>query len=285
MQPRLNVQAILGEGPHWDEEHGLLWFVDIAGRAVHRYHPASGQHQRLGVPDMVSTVVPRSRGGLIITMGRGFYTLDWESGTLSLLAEVETDRPNNRFNDGKCDAKGRFWAGTLDKQENQPLGALYCLDVDHTVKKVLDGITVSNGIGWSPDNRIMYYIDSPTKKVVAFDYDLDRASLSHRRDVLHIHEGSPDGMTVDQDGMLWIAHWGGSQVSRWDPESATLIETYSLPVERVTSLAFGGPDFTELFVTTAGRQNPSEPPNEKFAGDVFSITAPVAGLRGHQYAG
>jgi sugar lactone lactonase YvrE len=286
MQSLLPVQARLGEGPHWDADSGCLWYVDILGHTIHRYHPASRSSAALILQDDVSTVVPRLGGGLVITLGRGFYALDWDSHALTLLAEVENDRPNNRFNDGKCDAKGRFWAGTLDRGEKEPLGGLYCLDLDLSVHKMLDGVTVSNGLGWSPDNQTMYYIDSATQRVAAFDYDLDRGRLSHRREIIAIDTGTPDGMTVDAEGMLWVAHWDGGRISRWDPVSGTQLAEYLLPVDRVTSLAFGGPDLTELFITSARHGISADAlSRQPLAGNVFSFTAPVAGLRSYGFAG
>lgn len=286
LQPCSSVKALLGEGPHWDPSTGCLWFVDITGQRIFCYNPATEQTESFRFEDTVSTWVPRAQGGAVLTLGRRFCAWDWQTGQLNPLAEVEPDLPNNRFNDGKCDAKGRFWAGTLDKGESEPLGALYCLDVDLSVRKVLDGVTVSNGLGWSPDNRTMYYIDTPTHLVFAFDFDLDRGTLSNRREILRIDQGMPDGMTVDAEGMLWIAHWGGARVSRWDPMRATLLEEHPLPVDRVTSLAFGGPELTQLFVTTARQGLPSETAGRQpFAGHLFTMTTSVPGLLAYSFGG
>ncbi len=283
---KISAQTELGEGPHWDDDQGCLWFVDIVGHRVYRYHRGSENLESRLLPDDVSVVVPRRQGGLIVTLGRGFYSLDWTSGALTLLSSVEPDRPNNRFNDGKCDAWGRLWAGTLDRSERDPLGSLYCLDVDLRVRKVLDGVTVSNGIGWSPDQRTMYYIDSATKIVAAFDYDLERGELSGRRDLLFIESGTPDGMAVDALGMLWVAHWDGARISRWDPQAGTLLQEYTLPVDRVTSLAFGGPDLRELFITSARHGlSPDVLDAQPLAGNIFSMTAPAPGLCAHPFGG
>jgi sugar lactone lactonase YvrE len=285
-QPCLPVSTQLGEGPHWDPDAQVLWFVDIIGQAVHRYNPTTRDDVCFVVDDFVSTVVPRARGGLVITRGRGFYRYDWATQELHRIAEVEPDRPNNRFNDGKCDARGRFWAGTLDRDEREPKGALYCLEVDGTIRKVLDGITVSNGIGFSPDQRTFYYIDSPTHRVVAFDYDLDHGTLSNRRELLIIDDGVPDGMTVDAEGMLWIGHWDGGCISRWDPKGGTCLARYRLPVDRVTSVAFGGPDLSTLFITTARHGlTPAALKSQPLAGQLFAFEAPVAGLPAAPYGG
>ena len=179
--------------------------------------------------------MPRKQGGMVLATERGFHLLDLESETLTQLADPESHLPNNRFNDGKCDRAGRFWAGTMAQDESATTGSLYCLDVDGTIRTLEDGcITISNGLGWSPDNKIMYYIDSPTKKVVAYDYDGESGMISHPRTVVTIPEGEgfPDGMAVDSDGMLWIAQWGGWQVSCWNPMTGEKMTSIPVPVER-----------------------------------------------------
>ncbi|MEM3844841.1 MAG: SMP-30/gluconolactonase/LRE family protein, partial [Candidatus Parvarchaeota archaeon] len=181
---------------------------------------------------------------------------------------------------------GRFWAGTLNLEEKDPLGALYKIERNHSVTKMVDKVTISNGIAWSPDNRIMYYIDSPTKRVDAFDYDVESGTISNRRTVVEIpdNSGVPDGMTSDSEGMIWIAHWGGWKVSRWNPYNGKLIEVVNVPVERVTSCVFGGDNLDELYITTARRglskKDLRKQPN---AGGIFRYKTHTKGMPTYFY--
>lgn len=286
----LDARATLGEGPCWDERSGLLYWVDIAGKRVHAYNPVSGTNRSVQLDQMVGAAVVREAGGLVLAMERGFYTLDWESEELAAVADPEPGKTGNRFNDGKCDAAGRFWAGTMDKQEKSPTGALYCLEPDahRTVRKAVEHVTVSNGLGWSPDGRTMYYTDSMTKRVVAYDFDLATGTLANCRTAVTIPAdgGFPDGMTVDAEGMLWIAQWGGWQVSRWSPHTGELLTAIPVPVERASSCAFGGPDLDELYITTARiGATEEELAKQPHAGSLFRVKPGVSGLPTYRYRG
>lgn len=284
----LDLKATLGEGPCWDQQNGTLYWVDIKQNQVHAYHPELGTNRTITLNQMAGAVVPRAGGGLVLALQHGFYLLDWETEQLTFLSDPEEDKPDNRFNDGKCDAAGRFWAGTLSFEEKEPVASLYVLEKDRKVRKVLDGVTVSNGLGWSPDGQTMYYIDSPTRKVVAYDYDLDTGSLSKVRTVVSLPEGGgfPDGMTVDAEGMLWVAQWDGWQVSRWNPHTGEQIGSIPVPAARVTSCTFGGENYDELYITTA-RTGLSEEDLAKqpHAGGVFRIKPGVTGLPTASYGG
>ena len=209
----------LGEGPVWDDRQGVLIWVDIWAGEVHSYEPASGRDTAIGVGQPVGAAVPRRSGGLVLAVRDGFAFLD-PDGRLTSVAEVEAANPGNRMNDGKCDRHGRFWAGTMAGDARPGAGALYRLDPDLSVTKVLDGVTVSNGLAWSLDDRTMYYIDTPTQRVDAFDYDLASGTIENRRPLIEIPEeaGSPDGMTIDAEGFLWVALFGGRAVRRYSPD-------------------------------------------------------------------
>lgn len=277
----LDARAILGEGPSWDERKQVLYWVDVIGRKVHVYDPASNTDRVISTGQYVGSVVPCEDGGLLAAMQNGIYRLDPDSGRLDFVADPEEHLPGNRFNDGKCDAAGRFWAGTMDMSEQRFTGALYCLDRDGTVRKVLDSVGISNGMAWSRDNRTMYYIDTMRRSVAAFDFDIATASLANRRTVIDFtnERGVPDGMTIDEEGMLWIAHWDGYQVSRWDPRTGRKLDSIPLPVARVTSCVFGGPNRDELYITTA-RHNGivGEYPDQPLAGGLFRVK--FSGLKG-----
>lgn len=248
----VDARARLGEGPNWDAAAGRLLWVDITGRTVHQLRPGSdGYEQRSWpVPEEVGAAIPRTRGGLLLAVRSGFAALD-DSGAYSTLAEVEAARPENRMNDAKTDPQGRCWAGTMTDQRSEAAGSgLYRLDADGTVHTVLDSVQLSNGMGWSPDGGTFYYIDTPTGGVDAFDFDPDEGRIAGRRRLVTVEGGKPDGMTTDDVGCLWVAIINGGQVRRYTPvgELDTVI---NLPVSRVTSCAFGGPERDELFMTSA----------------------------------
>ncbi len=281
-------KALLGEGPSWDRANRLLYWVDISGNKVHLYEPETGEDRQISMPGFVSSIVSRRSGGCVVTLQHGFYTLDLESSRLSLLAEVETGLNHNRFNDGKCDVTGRFWAGTMNMNKDSPSGALYSLLEDHTVRKQLSNVKISNGLGWSPDNKTMFYIDTPTLKVSGFDYDSKRGTISNRRTVVDFstQKGRPDGMAVDEEGMIWVAHWGGSMVSRWNPSTGKLLERLALPVSQVTSCCFAGEKLDELYITTAGEGlDPEVLSKEPHSGTLFRARVGVRGLPTFEFAG
>ena len=242
----------VGEGPVWiGPERQLVW-VDITRRLVHGLDPSTGHTETLDVGQCVGAVVPRSSGGLVAAVETGFGVIDMSTGSLEMVAEVEADNPNNRMNDGKCDRSGRFWAGTMAFDETPGAGALYRLDTDYKVTKVLENVTISNGLAWSLDDRNMYFIDTSTNRVDIFDFESETGALRDRRRLIEIPPelGAPDGMTVDAEGYLWVALWGGSAVHRYAPDG-TLHTVVSLPASQVTSCAFGGEDLSELYITSA----------------------------------
>jgi len=207
----------------------------------------------------------------------GFYFIDLQTKKLDFIADPEKEKIGNRFNDGKCDPRGRFVAGTLEiLEKNGPLGALYVLDTDLSVRTLLPSgqTTISNGLAWSSDGKTLYYIDSPLKRVDAFDYNLDTAELSNRRTIITIENGYPDGMTIDTEGMLWIAHWQGSCVTRWNPNNGKLLRTVNLPVSKVTSCCFGGKNLDVLYITTASYE--IDVTKEPLSGGLFILKNPGA---------
>ncbi|WP_397386540.1 SMP-30/gluconolactonase/LRE family protein [Paenibacillus roseipurpureus] len=281
----LKEKAIVGEGPSWDAENGLLNWVDILGQKVHSFHPASGRNDTLQFDQYVGTVVSRDCGGLVVALQDGIYAVDEHGQLMSRLAAPEAHLPRNRFNDGKCDPAGRLWAGTMSMDQSPRAGALYRLDPDLSIHRMLTEVTISNGLGWSPDGSVMYFIDTPTMKVVAYEYELLTGSLGKVVTEIVIPEpGAPDGMTVDEEGMLWIAHWGGSRVSRWNPYKGECLEEVQLPVQLCTSCVFGGPELNELYITTArGRQTELELKDQPHAGNLFRLQMNVKGQPSYKF--
>ena len=284
----LDAKARLGEGAVWDAARQVLYWVDIEGHQVHAFDPATGHDRSFALGDYVGTVVPRARGGVALTLGRTFAALDLETRKVTVLGEPaeEKVRLGNRFNDGKCDPRGRFWAGTMAVSEARAAGGLYRLDADGSVHRILDDVSISNGIVWTADR--MYYIDSPTREVAVFDYDDATGSVSNRRVAVRFpaDHGWPDGMALDAEGMLWIAEWDGSRVSRWDPANGKLLRQIMLPVSRVTSCAFGGPDLDEMYVTSAWTRLTEEARRDQpLAGGLFRVDPGVTGAPTFSFAG
>ncbi|MFG6115898.1 SMP-30/gluconolactonase/LRE family protein [Halobacillus sp. MO56] len=284
----LDAKAYLGEGPSWDSEQQVLYWVDIEGKKVHIYDPEHGKNSEIHVDQRVGAVVPRNSGGAIAAMEKGFYSLDLESGETRQITDPEAGVSENRFNDGKCDPEGRFWAGTMSYSGIQENGALYCLDTNLKVEKKVDHVSTSNGIAWSPDHRYMYFIDTPTKQVVRYEYDKHQGAITNPAIVVEIPdgEGKPDGMTIDAEGNLWIAHWGGSKLSVWNPDKGEQLRSIPVPALNVTSCVFGGKEMNELYITTAS-VGMEEEDLRKFpsAGGLFKVTTEVTGAPSYHFKG
>ncbi|OAM88083.1 SMP-30/gluconolactonase/LRE family protein [Termitidicoccus mucosus] len=283
----LDVHAILGEGALWDARAGALLWVDILGRRVGRLNPATWANECWTLDSPVSAVVPTESGGLLVAVNGGVARLDPVSGRLTGMTCPEGHDPKTtRFNDGKCDPSGRFVAGTVSLAGQAGMGSLYVFEHSREgsparPRRLLSGVSISNGLAWSLDHSRMYYIDTPTRTISVFDYDLGRGGLRNRRAAVEIPErmGLPDGMTIDAEGMLWVALWGGGAVTRWDPGTGKLLCHYALPVTHVTSCAFGGPGLRTLFVTTARADlGADELARQSLAGAIFAIKTGVAGV-------
>jgi len=280
----LDAAARLGEGPVWSRDESVLYWVDIDLGRVHRFDPVLGADEHVDVGEPVGAVVPRRHGGLVLAVRSGFALLDEWRGPLRPLAAVETHLDDNRMNDGACDTHGRFWAGTMCTAGRPQRGALYRLDPTGDVIPVLDGITISNGIGWSPADDTMYHVDTPTGGVDAFAFDAATGEVANRRRLIDVEPeaGQPDGLVVDSEGCIWVALWEGWSVRRYSPEGA-LVGVVDVPVARVTKCAFGGPALDELYVTTA---SPHEADlSQPHAGGLFLVRPGVAGLPAPSFAG
>jgi sugar lactone lactonase YvrE len=275
--------GLLSEGPRWHQERQELLWVDILGRRFHRAGLTAGGgpgHVHTTVLDRhVGAVAPVAGGGYVVAAGQGFMFVD-EDGSVRELAQPEAGHPDVRMNDGVCDPQGRLWAGTMAYDESPRAGTLYRLELDGGCSTVLTGLTISNGIGWSPDGRTMYLNDSGTGVVEAFDFDHVTGAIGGRRTLVHIDRPgiAPDGLSVDEHGDIWVAMYGGWAVHRYSPDGS-LRATVDIPVAQATSCAFGGPDGSTLFVTT-GRERLDEATlrRQPEAGRVFAITG--LGVRG-----
>jgi sugar lactone lactonase YvrE len=280
------ARATLGEAPVWDHAHSRLIWVDITARAVHFYDPRSAQDTSVAVPHTPGVAIPRATGGLVLAIGHGFGFLNPEERFESV-AQIPQRKVPARMNDGNCDSAGRLWAGTAGLNEEPEAGALYRLDPDRTVTRVLDHVGESNGIDWSPDDRLMYYVDSLERRVDVFDFDLTSGAIDNRRPFAVIDEGEavPDGLTVDADGGIWVALWGGSQLRRYAP-NGSLDRLITFPATQITSCAFGGPQLKQLFVTSAREGLATEAlEREPHAGSLFVCTPGVRGRVQRTFAG
>lgn len=284
----LDTKSDLGEGAIWNYKTGELLWVDITGKILNFYNPKLKNNKEMLTGQMIGTVVPAESGKVMVALENGFYQLDPETGAKKLISNPEEGIDGNRFNDGKCDPAGRFWAGTMSSTGKRHAGALYRLDADGSVHKMIDNVGTSNGIVWSPDYTKMYYIDTPTRKVMAWDYNNETGEISNPKTAIDIPEemGYPDGMTLDSEGNVWIALWGGSAVGCWNPQTGELLRTVDVPAKNVTSVAFGDDDLGTLYITTA-RTGTSDEEHEKFphAGGVFKTRPGVKGVEAFFFKG
>lgn len=251
-----DVRADLAEGPVWDTRDERLYFVDILAGRLHAIDPSSGARAMLETGAMVGCAAPRRSGGWIAALPDGLWSVDFETGTKAFLrAAPGLDPSRARFNDGKCDPQGRLWAGTMGLKSERGAGTLYCFTADGEAQEAVREVSVSNGLAWAPEGRAMYYIDSPTRRVDRFDFEPATGEIRNRRPAIALPVGSdlPDGCTIDAEGMLWIARWGGGCVTRWDPATGKMLATIRVPAPHTTSCAFGGPKHDTLFITTARR--------------------------------
>jgi sugar lactone lactonase YvrE len=277
--------AELGEGALWDWRGDLLVSVDIPAGRVLVSDPRDGSTRSFDVGQPVGAAMLRGEHDLLLAVRDGFATLDLTTGAVEPLVGVEADKPANRMNDAACDARGRCFAGTMATDDTPGAGTLYRLDEDLSVHAVLDGLTISNGLGWSPGGSVMYHVDSMAGGVDAHEFDADSGALSGRRRLIDTDPswGLPDGLAVDVEGGIWVAFWGGSAVRRFSSEGE-LTETLELPAARATRPAFGGANLDHLYVTSA-KLDPEQTVDGDLGGAIFVLEPGVRGVRAHVFAG
>lgn len=281
------IPCMVGEGPVWDVAEQALYFIDIVGKAVHCYDPATQGTRSWDVGQIIGSMAMRERGGAIVALKDGIYTLDLDTGNLERLAKANHINPRAQMNDGKVDRRGRFVVGSGDSdiRDCQPYGTLYSLGADKALRELDRGISISNGPCWSPDNGTFYFSDSLPWHIYAYDYDIETGLVANRRLFCDTHElgGFPDGATVDADGLMWMALCEGSKVVAFRPDGR-VERVIEMPVKCPASAMFGGPNLDELYVTTInqsllGRENDG-------GGATFVITGLGAkGLPEARYAG
>lgn len=279
----VQTNAIVGESPTWCERRKVLYWVDIPGKKIHCYNPKNHQNDTYDLPDLVTALaLCEDDGKAVLSMRKTIALYDFQTQKIDILVTVESDQPDNRFNDAKCDPQGRFWAGTMNNRSfASPDGALYRYTPALGCVKVVPDVACANGAAWSPDNKTMYFTDTFHYTVFAFDYDSATGVLSNRRPfiVLDPKKGAvPDGLTVDSQGFIWSAHPGIGQIARFDP-TGKQERVLQLPVPRGTSCTFGGEAMTTLYVTSATElMTPDEIKAAPLSGSLFAIETDIVGL-------
>ena len=269
----LDARAELGEGPLWDDRRQKLLFVDIMRGYIHEFDPDTGVDRIVKVGRSVGCLALTERGDWVVGASDGFYRVDPKTGRSTLMAPVEADLSDNRMNDGYVDARGRFWAGTMGMGGQRERGALYRLDPDGTVRRMLTKVSISNGLDWSPDNRILYYVDLALSRIDTFEFDLQTGGIKNRRPFVEFPSeiGYPDGLIVDAEGYVWVGLWEGASVHRYAPDGR-LDRIIPVPVSRATKCAFGGEEMRDLYITTAWiGLDPSARAEQPQAGGLFCV--------------
>jgi sugar lactone lactonase YvrE len=281
----LPTRSRLGEGPLWDHERQRLFWLDIYNYWVHELDAQTGSTRIFDVGDVVGCIGLAGPDRLIMAQRDRLAFLDLQSGEVEPILAVEADLPANRFNDGKCDPQGRFWFGSMSVAVGQ--ASLYRYDPDGSLQVMETGLTISNGLGWSPDNRTFYLTDSTPKLIYAYDFEPETGTIANRRTLIDLsHESfGPDGLTIDQDGHIWSAMWDGGCVIRFDPTGKE-VSRLKLPVPRTTCCTFGGPDLTTLYITTASvGYSQAEIDQIVTSGDLFAAETGAIGLPSSAFGG
>ena len=253
--------ASLGEGAVWDYKNNRLLWIDITDGKVFVFTPSDGKNVEISVGKMIGTVVPYEKNKVVVALEDGIYELDLETEKLTFICTPENPVvKGNRYNDGKCDAQGRLWVGTMNMKENTPTAGLYIVKGNGECQQVLKNVITSNGICWSLDNKKMYYHDSPLRTISAFDCDLNAGIISNREEIVKMPKdmGNADGNTIDADGMVWVANWGGACASQWNPHTGQLLQKIEVPAYNVASVAFGGENLDDLYFTTTSKFMPED---------------------------
>lgn len=275
------AQCMLAEGPYWHVRKKSYFWVDIEKGTLYQYSKGDFKPKTWQFEHRLSLVVEGEGDEVILGLDRKIARFDLVTHSLEWIVEVESDLILNRFNDGKCDAKGRLWAGTLSTKFTHGSGSLYLIEAADSASQKIPNLSISNGIAWTQDQQTMYFIDSPTRSVRAYDFDLTLGELGSNRVVIQVPPelGTPDGMTIDQDGNLWIGHYGGFGVYCWDPKTGKLLTKIEIPAPQVTSCAFGGEHLDELLITTA-QENMSLEDLQKYpeSGDIFLVKTSTKGF-------
>jgi len=266
-------RCVCGEGPLWDHLNKQLYWIDILQGRIYCLQ-SDGQVQFMNTGQKTGAIALARSGRLIAALKDGIYSVNFPERSISKMLDPEPDKTDNRLNEGKTDPDGRFWIGSMSDAGQASRGSLYTIEKDKTITRKLDGLSISNGLAWDADRNRFYHIDTPSRKVIAYDYDRESGNIINGVAVVDIDEaeGVPDGMTIDSEGMLWIAHWNGGRVTRWDPHRSKKIGEILFPVSKITSCIFGGDDLSDLYITSACTGlNEQELKDQPLAGACFIV--------------
>ncbi|MBU3012828.1 SMP-30/gluconolactonase/LRE family protein [Polaribacter vadi] len=280
------TKAVLGEGAIWNYKTQELYWVDIEGKQLNVFNPKSKENKVLKTKSRIGTVVPFTKEEVLIALEDGVHKMNLNSGESALFTNMKNELPGSRLNDGKCDPAGRFWVGSMHFNQLKNKANLYTITSENTLVKKVDSVTISNGIVWTSDKKIMYYIDTPTSSIKAFDYDNKTGEITNGKVVVKIPEslGFPDGMTIDEENMLWVGMWNGNAVIRFNPINGKVISKIEVPAHNITSCAFGGENLDILYITSASvDMTPEEVKKYPLAGSVFKIKPGVKGVNSNFY--
>ena len=276
------TMALLGEGAFWNHKTKELYWVDIEDKKFNIYSPSSVTNRSISMPSLIGTVVPYKESEAVVALLDGIYKVNLQTEELSILSDVESNMPENRFNDGKCDPNGNLWVGSMHFGQSRPNASVYKINEEGETVKMIDSVTISNGIVWTKDAKTMYYIDTPTGNIMAYDYDGKSSSISNGRIAVEVSEehGFPDGMAIDENDMLWVGMWNGNSVAHFDPKSGKLVSKVLVPAHNVTSCAFGGDNFDILYITTSSLDMTAEEQQASpMAGSIFKAKPGVKGVK------
>jgi sugar lactone lactonase YvrE len=276
------IKAEIGEGSFWTHETQELYWVDILSNQLHIYNPKTQTNRSVTTPSNIGTVVPIDKSRAVAALQDGIYIINTDSGETTLLSDVEQDIPSNRFNDGKCDPSGRLWAGSMAYDQAPKVANLYMINSKGETSLKLDSISISNGIVWTKDKKTMYYIDTPTSVIKAYDYEDVTGAISNPRVAVKVNDslGYPDGMAIDENDKLWVGMWNGNAVICFDPITGEMVSKIEVPAHNVTSCAFGGKNLDTLYITTA-REDMTDEEHAKYplAGSLFKAVPGVKGVK------
>jgi sugar lactone lactonase YvrE len=282
-----DARASLGECPVWSVAEQMLYWVDINAPALHRFDPATGEDTAMPMPESIGCVALRRQGGFVVALRGGIWLARPDGTLVRKIADPPYDPAHHRFNDGRCDRQGRFWAGAMNEKRDADSATLVRVDADHRMTPVLSGMMISNGLAWSPDGRTMYHTDTPKRVVHAYDFDPASGLPSNRRELAHFTDPThrPDGGAVDSEGCYWTAFYGGGKVARLSPAGAVLAE-FPVPAQCPTMCAFGGRDLKTLYVTSARQfRSDEELARLPLSGGLFAMAVAVPGLPEPAFAG
>ena len=276
------TDAALGEGAIWNHETNELYWIDIEGKSLNMLNPKTKLNRSFSTASQIGTVVPKSKDEALIALVDGIYTMNLQTGQTTVFADMSESLIGCRLNDGKCDPAGRFWVGSMNWQQEKGKATLFMIKNDHSVTTKIDSVTISNGIVWTKDKKTMYYIDTPTSQIKAYDYNNATGNISNERVAVQVDSalGFPDGMTIDSEDMVWVGMWNGDAVIRFNPKTGKLLQKIEVPAHNITSCAFGGENLETLYITTAKLDmTPEELEKYPLAGSVFKVNTGIKGVQ------